>query len=279
MSNNDEYENDINAEINNNETDINTKNNDNIEDITSNNNSQDSINNTDDMNNTKSRDEYDSVDDFNTTDVKAPVFGPFFKELLGWVYSIGLALVATFIITQFIIVNAAIPSQSMESTIMTGDRLIANRVTYYINSPKRFEVAVFKFPDDPKVLYIKRVIGLPGEQLEIRENEVYINGSTEPLESSFINEPMLTNDAIYNIPKAGDKVADYLTFITDTNKYDNDGDGLFDEDCYFMLGDNRNYSADSRMWNNKFVPESYVQGKAEFRYFPFNQISLIKNKY
>ncbi len=205
--------------------------------------------------------------------------GGVLAEILSWIKTIIVAVIAAYLITHFIIVNAKIPSASMETTIMTGDRLIANRISYYINSPERFDIAVFKFPDDDNVLYIKRVIGLPGDKVDIRANEIYINDSAEPLEDSFVNGQMDTNDAVYTVPKAGDSIADFAQYIEDTGIYDKDGDGLFDENCYFMMGDNRNNSADSRFWRNTFVPEGYVQGKAIFRYFPFNKMGVIKNNF
>ncbi len=200
-------------------------------------------------------------------------------EIISWIKTIVVAVIAAYLITHFIIVNAKIPSASMETTIMTGDRLIANRISYYMDVPQRFDIAVFEFPDDPNVLYIKRVIGLPGDKVDIRDNEIYINDSAEPLEDSFVNGSMETRDEIYTIPKAGDRIEDFSQYIEDISIYDKDNDGLFDENCYFMLGDNRNNSADSRYWRNQFVPESYIQGKAIFRYFPFNQIGVIKNDF
>lgn len=203
----------------------------------------------------------------------------FLKELLSWVYTLVFAIIVAFLITKFIIVNAVIPSGSMETTIMTGDRIVANRIEYYFQSPERYDIAVFKYPDEPETLYIKRVIGMPGEKVQIIDNEIYIDENTEPLIDSFINGNMDTYDAIYNVPKKGDSIDNYLENIENTDIYDKNGDGLFDEDCYFMMGDNRNNSADSRAWNNKFVPESYMQGKAIFRYFPVTDMKIIKNEF
>lgn len=200
-------------------------------------------------------------------------------EILSWIGTIIFAIIMALLITKFIIVNAVIPSGSMETTIMTGDRIIANRLEYDFSSPERYDIAVFKFPDKTDILYIKRVIGMPGDKVEIKDNNIYINDSTEPLIDSFLHEPMETSNIIYNVPEKGDKLSDYSGFIKDTEIYDNDGDGLFDQDCYFMMGDNRNKSADSRLWNNKFVPESFMQGKAIFRYFPVNQMKVIKNDF
>ncbi len=173
------------------------------------------------------------------------------KEIISWVQTIVFAFICAFIITHVFIVNARVPSASMETTIMTGDRLIANRLAYKFSEPKRFDIAVFKFPDDPeqKTLYIKRIIGLPGDKVEIKDNEIYINDNPEPIDSSFIKEPMYTIDAVYEVP----------------------------EDCYFMMGDNRNNSADSRFWENKFVKKDKILGKAVFRYYPFNQMGSISN--
>lgn len=201
------------------------------------------------------------------------------NELMSWIMTFVFAIVIAFLITKFIIVNAVIPSASMETTIMTGDRIIANRLEYDFSSPERYDISVFKFPDEPGTLYIKRVIGMPGDKVEILDNKIYINDSKEPLVDSFINGEMVTRDEIYNVPKKGDSLIDYKNFITNEYLYDKDNDGLFDEDCYFMMGDNRNKSADSRAWENKFVPKSYMQGKAIFRYYPVNKMKIIKNDF
>ncbi|MDO4299951.1 MAG: signal peptidase I [Clostridia bacterium] len=201
------------------------------------------------------------------------------KEIMSWIMTFAFAIIFAFFITKFIIVNAVIPSASMETTIMTGDRIIANRVEYYLQDPERYDIAVFKFPDSTDTLYIKRVIGMPGDKVKISDNQIYINDSTEALEDSFINGKMSTDNAVYNVPEKGDNIYDYREFIKDQALYDKDGDGLFDEDCYFMMGDNRNNSADSRVWNNKFVPKSLMQGKAVFRYYPVNKMKVIKNDF
>lgn len=88
------------------------------------------------------------------------------KEVWDWVKTIVVAIVCAVFITQFVIVNARVPSASMETTIMTGDRLIANRLSYKFSDPKRYDIVVFKFPDDESVLYIKRIIGLLAKRLQ-----------------------------------------------------------------------------------------------------------------
>jgi signal peptidase I len=171
------------------------------------------------------------------------------KEIVSWIQTFVVAILIAIFITKVLIVNAKVPSASMETTIMTNDRLIANRLAYITSDPERFDIVVFKFPDDESKLYIKRIIGLPGDKVEIRDGEVYINDSTEPLDDSFLHEPMYSQNAVYNVP----------------------------EGCYFMLGDNRNNSADSRMWNNKFVAKDKILGKAVFRYWPLNNIGPVGN--
>lgn len=202
------------------------------------------------------------------------------SELFSWIKTIILALIMAYLITHFIIVNAVVPSASMETTVMTGDRLVANRLSYIKSEPDRFDIVVFKYPDDESILYIKRIIGMPGETIEIKDNQVYVSGESEPLESSFINGDMDTSDpnrypAQYKVPKKGDNIADY-TGIANAEVYDSDGDGKFDEDCYFMMGDNRNNSSDSRFWSNTYVSKNKIEGKAVFRYWPVNTVGIIK---
>lgn len=207
----------------------------------------------------------------------------FKKELISWIKTIVMALVLAYLITTFLIVNAVVPSGSMETTVMTNDRLVANRLSYVFGSPERYDIIVFKYPDDEKTLFIKRIIGMPGETITIKDGEVYVEGQQEPLDKSFTNGPMDTsnfNPAVQypftiRIPRQGDNIADYRE-ITDVTIYDKDGDGKFDADCYIVLGDNRNNSADSRFWGNKFVSGNKIEGKAVFRYFPLGSIGIIK---
>ena len=136
--------------------------------------------------------------------------------------------------------NATVPSGSMEPTVMTGDRVIGLRLAYMFSSPKRGDVIVFKYPDDRSVQYLKRIIGLPGEKVEIKDGKVYINDSEEPLEE------------------------EYLTVVPT----DNYGPYFVPEDSYFMLGDNRNNSKDSRYWKNTYVKKEDIVAKVLFGYYP-----------
>lgn len=169
------------------------------------------------------------------------------KELFQWVLVIIGAVILAFLIDTFVIVNAQIPSGSMENTIMTGDRVFGNRLAYKFSDPKRFDIIIFKYPDDESQLFIKRIIGLPGETVEIHDGNIYINGSDTPLEDVDIKEPMEGSFGPYTVP----------------------------EGCYFVMGDNRNNSRDSRYWENTFVSEDEILGKAVFRYWPLNKMKFL----
>ena len=113
------------------------------------------------------------------------------RELFQWVAAIVAAVLIALAIDNFVIVNAQIPSGSMENTIMTGDRVIGNRFAYSFSDPQRFDIIIFRYPDDESQLFIKRIIGLPGETVEIQDGKIYLNGSDEPLEDVQTKETMV----------------------------------------------------------------------------------------
>ncbi|NLL71093.1 MAG: signal peptidase I [Epulopiscium sp.] len=162
------------------------------------------------------------------------------KEIFSWIKTIVVAFVIAFFVNHYLIVNATVPTGSMEPTIMPKDRIMANRWSYFRKSPQRGDVVVFPYPDQPDILYVKRVIGLPGETIIIQDGKVYINDSEFPLSESYLNEKPRGDFGPYEIP-----------------------DGF-----YFMLGDNRNNSKDSRYWNHPFVEEKDIIGKVFLKYFP-----------
>lgn len=168
------------------------------------------------------------------------------KSIFGWIRLIIISMLIAFVLNKFVIANAFIPSGSMESTIMTGDRVIGLRLSYLLSSPKRGDIVIFKFPDDESKLYIKRIIGLPGDKVEIRDGLVYINDSSEPLDEPYLSVTPRGNFGPYQVP----------------------------EDSYFMLGDNRNVSKDSRYWENTFVSSEKIIAKAYLRYYP--SVSIVK---
>lgn len=168
------------------------------------------------------------------------------KEIVSWVKTILMAMVLAFFVTHVLIVNAVVPTGSMENTIMTGDRILALRTSYWFDSPERGDVAVFRYPDDPeqKILYVKRVIGVGGDTVEIKDGDVYVNDVLQ--EEPYIKEVTEGSFGPYEVP----------------------------EGCYFMMGDNRNRSLDARYWENQFVEEDAILGKAVLRYY--KGLKLIK---
>ena len=161
-------------------------------------------------------------------------------EILSWIKLILIILICTFLLRRYVIVNAEVPSSSMENLIEPGDRLVGFRMAYLKEEPKRFDVIIFRYPVDESQSFIKRVIGLPGETVEIKDGKVYIDGSETALDDSFIPEKMQGSFGPYTVP----------------------------DNCYFMLGDNRNDSKDSRFWKNTFVRFDQIVGKAVVRYYP-----------
>ncbi len=170
------------------------------------------------------------------------------EEAISWTKAIIVALILAWFINSFIIINAKIPSGSMENTIMTGDRIIANRLAYTFSEPERLDIVVFEAPDEDGILFVKRIIGLPGDTIEIKKGDVYINGDL--LEEDYLKEDAFGSFGPYTVP----------------------------EDHYFMMGDNRNNSDDSRMWDNTYVPEEDIKGKAVFRYYPTPKLYINDGK-
>ena len=152
------------------------------------------------------------------------------KETISYAIIIVLAVVIALLINRFLIVNARVPTSSMVPTINKLDRIIGNRLAYINKAPERGDIIIFPFPDNEKEIYVKRIIGLPGETVEIRGGVVYINGS--PLdESSYLTVETL-----------GDWGPYYVTL-----------------DSYFVLGDNREASVDSRTFGT--VSEKQILGR------------------
>lgn len=173
--------------------------------------------------------------------------GSLFREIMDYVVTIVVVVGIMLLLQNFVIINAQIPSASMENTVMTGDRIFGNRLAFVNSKPQRFDVVIFKFPDDESKLYIKRIIGLPGETVDVVDGKVYIDGAAEPLDDSFCPE-------------------------TPNGNYD--GHWVVDENGYFMMGDNRNDSWDSRCWTNTCVQRDKILGEALMRYWPLNKMKI-----
>lgn len=171
------------------------------------------------------------------------------REVYSWIKLVVCAVVLAYVISNYIIVNATVPTSSMKATIQEGDRMIGFRLSYVFGDVKRGDVIIFKFPDDEKQNFVKRVIGLPGETIEILNGKVYINDSETPLDEPYLFETPTGYFPRTEIP----------------------------EGCYFVMGDNRNKSHDSRYWSTThFVEEKKILGKAVCVYWPFSRMEIIE---
>ena len=194
-------------------------------------------------------------------------------EIISWIQILAAAAVIAFVLTTFIIANSEVPSGSMENTIMTGSRVIGSRLNYLFTDPERGDVVIFVFgwecpacgntiegekqeicpyceSDVGKrgktIYYVKRIIGIPGDVIDIVDDNVYLNGSDTPLEEPYLDEEMNQGETFhFEVP----------------------------EGSYFMMGDNRNWSLDARYWKNPYISKDKIIAQVLFEYFP--QIKLI----
>src|SRR5437763_15799180 len=164
------------------------------------------------------------------------------------------ALMVLALVMVFIIQPVKVEGTSMLPYLHDGERIFVNKLIYYDDfrwAPKvyRGDIVVFWFPDDPSKSYIKRVIGLPGETVQMRDGRIYVNGKELP-------EPYL--DPTLNVSD------------------DSRPPAYVKPHYYFVMGDNRDNSSDSRSWG--LVPEKYIYGKALFRYWPLSKASVIRHE-
>ncbi|MGN0342343.1 MAG: signal peptidase I [Roseburia sp.] len=170
------------------------------------------------------------------------------KEVFSWVIIIALAILFSLFLNRVILINAEVPTGSMENTIMPGDKLIGSRLAYLRKDPQRGDIVIFRYPDDEAQIYVKRVIGLPGETITIEEGKVYIEGVE--LKEDYLKEEWTVSTGPY-------------TFEVP-------------EGCYLMMGDNRNNSWDARFWQNSYVAKDKILGKALYRYWPMNAMKKLE---
>ena len=169
-------------------------------------------------------------------------------EIFRWILYILMILAATFLLIQFVGQRTVVHGTSMYPTLSDGDSLIVDKLTYQFSNPQRFDVVVFPFRYQEDVYYIKRVIGLPGETVQIMEGRIYING--HPLEEDYGHGA---------IEKSG-LAAEPITL---------------GENEYFVLGDNRNNSTDSREPSVGNIEKSAIIGKAWLRIWPLEEFGLV----
>ena len=157
------------------------------------------------------------------------------REILGWIFYIIVILVLTYVIITYVGQRTSVSGSSMETTLSDGDQLLVDKLSYRFQDPKRFDIIVFPYQYEENTYYIKRIIGLPGETVQVVDGYVYINGSR--LESD-----------------------------------------IYGEDEYFVLGDNRNHSQDSRDPSVGEVKKDTIMGKAWVRIYPFDKMGVIRHE-
>ena len=173
------------------------------------------------------------------------------KEVLSMALYIAVVLCITFLVVRYVGQRTQVDGHSMENTLFDGDNLIVDKISYRFTDPKRFDIIVFPYHYKEDTYYIKRIIGLPGETVQIRDGEIYIDGAI--LEEDYGYETMLTSG------RAADQIQ-------------------LGEDEYFVLGDNRNHSEDSRFDDVGNIERSEIIGRAFIRIWPFERFGLLKHQ-
>ncbi|HEX4999776.1 MAG TPA: signal peptidase I [Terriglobia bacterium] len=166
-------------------------------------------------------------------------------EIRGWVRDIVLAVGTAILIVVFLYQPVKVEGTSMLPELVDQERIFVNKFVYHFESISRKDIVVFWYPKDPSKRYIKRVIGMPGDTVEVRRGSIFVNDVK-------LDEP-------YLIPEFRDRRS-YPPVKVEPGHY-------------YVLGDHRNMSNDSRMWG--LVPEKYIYGKAVFRYWPVSKIGAL----
>lgn len=209
----------------------------------------------------RGKDHYDfglisSADDrgIEARDVRKEASRNFWLETLRLVRDVFLIIVTFILVGVFFVQPVVVDGESMVPVLHDGERLLVNKFIYYdiksvgFGHLERGDIIVFWYPDDPSKSYVKRLIAFPGETVEVREGKVFIN-DVELVEPYLSDEK---NRSKYSFPR---------TVVKDHN--------------YYVMGDNRDNSADSRYWG--FVPEKYVYGRAFFRYWKPQDIGFVEH--
>ena len=175
-----------------------------------------------------------------------------FRELGGWLLYILIIIGLTYLIITFVGQRTRVSGSSMETTLSNGDNLIVDKLTYHFKEPKRYDIIVFPYTYEENTYYIKRIIGLPGETVQVIDGYTYINGE------------QLVGD-IYGaeVMEAAGIAAEPITL---------------GEDEYFVLGDNRNHSSDSRDPSVGILKRKDLMGRAWIRIYPFDKMGVIKHE-
>lgn len=173
------------------------------------------------------------------------------KELMGWIVYIIIIVALAWGIITFVGQRTQVSGSSMETTLSDGDQLIVDKISYRFRDPNRYDIVVFPYQYEENTYYIKRIIGLPGETVQIVDGYVYIDG--QQLDEHYGNEVMLDPGIAEEPVTLGD-------------------------DEYFVLGDNRNNSQDSRAANVGVIHGKDLLGRAWIRIWPLSEFGVIKHE-
>ncbi len=174
------------------------------------------------------------------------------REVTGWLVYILIVVCATYLIVTYVGQRTKVSGDSMLNTLEDGDNLIVDKLSYRFRKPDRYEIVVFPYRHAEDTYYIKRIIGLPGEKVQIVDGYVYIND--EKLDEHYGRE--VIEETKYGI--AAEPI-------------------VLGEDEYFVLGDNRNHSSDSREFSVGVIHEDEFIGRAWIRIWPFENIGVISH--
>lgn len=170
-------------------------------------------------------------------------------EILTWIRDLGIIILVVLFVTTFVGEKTRVKGDSMETNIHDGDNLILNKVTYRFSDPERFDIVVFPYEKDPSLNYIKRIIGLPGEEVDLADGKIIING--EILEENYGREEIrILGDQSFPL--------------------------IVPEGEYFVMGDNRNDSCDSRYKDVGTIPKEKFLGKTWIRIWPLSDFGVVE---
>lgn len=178
--------------------------------------------------------------------------GSILKELGGWILYILIIVGLTYLIITFVGQRTRVSGSSMETTLSDGDNLIVDKLSYRFQEPKRYDIIVFPYQHEENTFYIKRIIGLPGETVQVVDGYTYVNG--EILSSDVYGAEVMDSPGIAVQPIE------------------------LGEDEYFVLGDNRNHSSDSREASVGVLKREHLIGKAWVRIYPFDSVGVIRHE-
>jgi len=173
------------------------------------------------------------------------------KEILGWILYIAVILGITYLIITYVGQRTRVSGDSMESTLHSGDNLIVDKLSYHFRDPERYEIIVFPYRYEDNTFYIKRIMGLPGETVQIKDGYLYIDGER--------------SDEEYGLERMnkGGIAAEEI---------------LLGDDEYFVLGDNRNGSSDSRDPSVGVLKREEIIGRAWVRIWPLDSLGVISHE-